>query len=311
MAMAATLVLLIVGLVILAKGSDLFIDGAAYIARRFGITEFIVGLTLVSVGTSLPELGASVYASYYGRGAMAVGNIIGSNIANIALILGISIMLRNIRTTRVMLVRDGCIMLAVSFLFAGIAIGGISRLDGLILITCFFMYMRLLYMQRQAGDHTTDSGSPTATEDKLFKELIKLAAGGVSVFLGAKLLVDSAIAIATVLGVSEGVIGVTLVAFGTSAPELVVSIAAIKKGYGDIAIGNILGSNIFNVLLVGGVASLVRPLPVDDVLIRFNMPVMLFLATLLLIFMRTKWKLERWEGVVFVTMYIGFIVFNF
>ncbi len=309
--MMLTLILLAAGLVILAKGSDLFIDSSTAIARHFGVTEFIVGLTLVSVGTSLPEFGASVYASYHGSGGIAVGNIVGSNIANIALILGISVLFRSIKTSKVMVKRDGYVMLAVSLLFAGIVIGGVSRLDGLILIACFAIYMRLLYVQRRSDDCAPDAGSRTSAGNKVSKEVIKLAAGGAGVFLGAKLLVDSAMVIALAIGVSESIIGVTLVAFGTSVPELAVSISAIRKNCEDLFIGNIIGSNIFNILWVGGVASLVGPLAVDDVLLRFSVPVMIFVAALLLVFMRTGWKLERWEGAVFVALYAGFICFNF
>ncbi len=307
--MMLTLILLAAGLVILAKGSDLFIDSSTAIARHFRVTEFIIGLTLVSVGTSLPELGASVYASYHGSGGIAVGNIVGSNIANIALILGISVLFKSVKTSEVMVNRDGHVMLAVSLLFAGIVIGGVSRLEGLILITCFALYMRVLYVQRRSDDYVPDAESRTSAG--ISKEIIKLAAGGAGVFLGAKLLVDSAMAIALAIGVSESIIGVTLVAFGTSVPELAVSISAIRKNCEDLFIGNIIGSNIFNILWVGGIASLVGPLAVDDVLLRFSVPVMIFVAALLLVFMRTKWKLERWEGAVFVALYAGFIRFNF
>jgi cation:H+ antiporter len=310
--MIATIILLLIGLVILAKGSDFFIDSSTYFARRFGVSEFIVGLTLVSVGTSLPEFGASVYAAYYGNGAIAVGNIVGSNIANIALVLGITIIISDIETYREMLKRDGYIMLAVSLLFVGLAIGGVSRLDGLILITGFVLYMRLLYtVQKLVEKDVSVSVDKPPDGPKLFLEIVKLLGGSAGVFLGARLLVESAIDIATAIGVSQSVIGVTLVAFGTSAPELAVCIAAIKKKYESIAIGNVIGSNIFNILWVGGVASLVSPLKVDATILRFSMPVMIFVAILLLIFMRTNWKLERWEGVVLVALYGSFIFFNF
>jgi cation:H+ antiporter len=301
--MINTLILLAIGILILWKGSDLFIDSSKSIARHFGVTELFIGLTLVSVSTSLPEFSASVYASIYGSSAVAVGNIVGSNIANVALVLGIFVLVRSITISKDTLKRDGYVMLAVSFLFVGLAIGGVSRFDGLILMTCFVLYMRLLYVQRTDGEREQHVN--------ILKESIKLLAGLIGVILGVKLLVDSAISIAVTLGVSQSVIGVTLVAFGTSVPELVVSVRAITKRSEDLAIGNIIGSNIFNVLWVGGAASLIRPLTVDDALLRFSMPVMIFIALLLLIFMRTNWKLERWEGAVFVSLYAGFIFFNF
>jgi cation:H+ antiporter len=301
--MINTLILLAIGILILWKGSDLFIDSSKSIARHFGVTELFIGLTLVSVSTSLPEFSASVYASIYGSSAVAVGNIVGSNIANVALVLGIFVLVRSIAISKDTLKRDGYVMLAVSFLFVGLAVGGVSRFDGLILMTCFVLYMRLLYVQRTDGEREQHVN--------MLKESIKLLAGIIGVVLGAKLLVDSAISIAVTFGVSQSVIGVTLVAFGTSVPELVVSVRAITKRSEDLAIGNIIGSNIFNVLWVGGAASLIRPLTVDDALLRFSMPVMIFVALLLLIFMRTNWKLERWEGAVFVSLYAGFIFFNF
>ncbi len=301
--MINTLILLAIGILILWKGSDLFIDSSKSIARHFGVTELFIGLTLVSVSTSLPEFSASVYASIYGSSAVAVGNIVGSNIANVALVLGIFVLVRSITISKDTLKRDGYVMLAVSFLFVGLAVGGVSRFDGLILMTCFVLYMRLLYVQRTDGEREQHVN--------IVKESIKLLGGVIGVFLGAKLLVDSAISIAVTLGVSQSVIGVTLVAFGTSVPELVVSVRAITKRSEDLAIGNIIGSNIFNVLWVGGAASLIRPLTVDDVLLRFSMPVMIFVALLLLIFMRTNWKLERWEGAILVVLYVGFIFFNF
>ena len=308
--MIIDLFLLLAGLLILAGGSHFFISSSSYIARHFGVSEFIVGLTLVSVGTSLPEFGASVYASAYGSSAIAVGNIVGSNIANIALVLGVSIIICPIKTSETMLKRDGLIMLGVSLLFIGLALDGVSRIDGLVLMACFVLYMRLLYVQRRVGEHEP-SVIRGAEDNTVLKETAKLLLGAAGVFIGAKLLVDSAIAIAVAIGVSQSVIGVTLVAFGTSAPELAVSLTALRKRYGDMVIGNIIGSNIFNILWVGGAASLIRPLSVDEALLGFSMPIMLFVAALLLVFMRTGWRLKRWEGAILVVLYVGFIFSNF
>jgi len=309
--MITDLILLAVGLLLLAKGSDFFIDASKSIARHYRVSELIIGLTLVSVGTSLPEFGASVYASIYGSSALAVGNIVGSNIANIALVLGIFILFRSINTSRDMLKRDGYIMLVVSLLFMVLAIGGISRFEGAILTAFFVLYMCILYTKRNGDSPQAAKKAPTGNDNIILKESLKLAAGALGVFLGAKLLVESAISLAFTFGVSQSVIGVTLVALGTSVPELAVSIRAITKKSEDLAIGNIIGSNIFNILWVGGIASLIRPLSVDAALLRFSLPVMIFVAVLLLVFMRTNWKLERWEGAVFLLLYAGFIFFSF
>lgn len=308
--MIIDLFFLLAGLLILAEGSRFFIGSSSYFARHFRVSEFIIGLTLVSVGTSLPEFGASVYASAYGSSAIAVGNIVGSNIANIALVLGISIIICPLKTSETMLKRDGLIMLGVSLLFVGLAFGGVSRLDGLVLMACFILYICLLYVQRRVGEHKP-SVIRAPEDNTVLKEAGKLLFGAAGVFIGAKLLVDSAIAIAAALGVSQSVIGVTLVAFGTSAPELAVCITALRRKCDDMAIGNIIGSNIFNILWVGGVASLVSPLVVDETMFNLGMPVMIFIAALLLVFMRTGWKLEKWEGAVLVALYVGFIFSNF
>ncbi len=310
--MLSTLLLLLLGFVLIIKGSDYFIEAAAYLARYFGVGELIVGLTVVSVGTSLPELGVSVYASYTGSGGIAVGNVVGSNIANVALILGLIILFKSIETDEQMLKRDGYFMLAVSILFAAMAYLGnqISRLDGLVLMVLFLFYMRLLYRHRAEGA-AIEVEEGIDAEDGLGRVAVKLIFGGVGVFLGSRLLVNSALVIAEAIGVSEGVIGSTLVAFGTSVPELAVSASALKKGYGSISIGNIIGSNIFNILWVLGLASLVSPLAADNVLMQFNIPMMLFIAVLLLAFMRSGWKLGRGKGVVFLGLYIFFLAVNF
>ena len=301
-----TLILLIVGLAMLLKGSDYLIGSSAEIARYFHVSELVIGLTLVSVGTSLPELGVSAYASYLGSGGIAVGNVVGSNIANIALVLGLCIILRGYKIDETMLKRDGYIMLAVSLLFIILVIGDVSRLDGLILMVVFILYLGLLFKKGAEEKIKVSRKGKGIT-----KEVLMLFIGILGVFLGAKFLVESAIDIASAIGVPESVIGVTLVAFGTSVPELAVSVNAIRKGHEGISIGNIIGSNIFNILWVIGVASLIGKLAVDRMLFNFNIPLMLFVAGLLLVFMRTGWKLERWEGMVFVALYAGFLIFNY
>jgi len=308
--MLQPLVLLIIGLIILVKGSDYFIEGAAFWAKHFGVSDLIIGLTLVAMGTSLPELGVSAYAAYTGSGLLAVGNVVGSNIANIALILGLVLLFRNLELDEKMYKRDAYFMLAISIIFAVMAFmdGSISRLEGIILMAIFVAYMALLFSRRQVG---MEEGHQQVKSDGLLNESIKLGAGAIGVFIGSRLLVNSAIEIASILGVSEGAIGSTLVAFGTSLPELAVSFTALKKGYTPISIGNIIGSNIFNILWVLGIASIIAPLNANDVLLKINVPIMLAVASLLLIFMRLKPLLDRREGAVFIGIYLLFIVANF
>lgn len=310
-----SLILFVAGLAILIKGSDFFVGSSAFVARHFGVSRLIIGLTLVSMGTSLPELGASVYASYIGEGEIAVGNVVGSNIANIALVLGACILLRQIRVKRKMIRRDGLIMLGVTILFIFLVIGGVRRWEGVILMVIFIIYILLLYKHNKTDKEDEDlcelSDRFCPRESSLKVEMVKLIAGCFGVFLGSKLLVDSAVGIAQTFSISQSVIGSTLIAFGTSVPELAVSMTAILKRLEDISIGNIIGSNIFNILWVIGVAALVANLAVDEILLYTNIPIMLIVSALLLIFMAVRGKLERWQGIIFVVIYVVFIFLNY
>jgi cation:H+ antiporter len=310
-----SIILLVIGLAVLVKGSDFFVGSAAFIARHYGVSELIIGLTLVSMGTSLPELAASVYASYDGQGGIAVGNVVGSNIANIALVLGVCLLLKQIAIKRKMLKRDGLVMLGVSLLFIFFIFDGVERWEGLVLMVIFTVYIIYLYQQNKAerlNCETTDVCEQVEhKEGKLGLEVSKLVIGCIGVVLGAKMLVDSAVGIAGHLGISQAVIGSTLVAFGTSVPELAVSLTAIVRKHQDISIGNIIGSNIFNILLVIGAAAIINPLAVDNILINMNIPIMLLVAAILLMFMAMGNKLRRWQGGVFVAIYVVFLVLNF
>jgi cation:H+ antiporter len=344
-----SILIFIIGLAILIRGSDFFVGSAAFMARHFGVSELIIGLTLVSMGTSLPELGASVYASATNKGGIAVGNVVGSNIANIALVLGICLLLRHIKVRRKMLKRDGIFMLGVSLLFTLFIFGGVVRWEGLVLIMIFVVYIFYLYKQnkderesealrrvieesierdrRVGGEiakliiekknmNENEVEKEVVKKEKvknpgLVKESSKLIVGCLGVIVGAWLMVEMAVEISESLGISQTVIGSTLVAFGTSVPELAVSMVAILKRYEQISIGNIIGSNIFNILLVIGAAALVNDLVVDNMLIFTNIPIMLLIAALLLVFMAAKPRLMRWEGGVFVVIYVVFIIMNY
>lgn len=346
-----SIVLFILGLAILIRGSDFFVGSAAYIAKHFGVSKLIIGLTLVSMGTSFPELGTSVYASATDKGGIAVGNVVGSNIANIALVLGVCLLLRQITVKRKMLTRDGVIMLAVSLLFTLFVFWdwGVERWEGLILMAIFIAYLLFLYKQnkdekksealskvieegierdrrlprevakliienKEITEKEARSRIIKAEKDKklrLTKEISKLVIGCLGVVVGAWLLVEMAVNISDALGISQTVIGSTLIAFGTSVPELAVSVVAILKRFEDISIGNIIGSNIFNILLVIGAAALVKDLTVDNKLFFTNIPIMLLVAGLLLIFMALKGRLKRWEGGVFVAIYALFLILNY
>jgi cation:H+ antiporter len=310
-----SIILFAVGLIILIQGSNFFVGGAVFMAKHFGVSELIIGLTLVSMGTSLPELGASVYASATGNGEIAVGNVVGSNIANIALVLGACLIMGPISIKKKMLKRDGLVMLGVSLLFTVFVFGGILRWEGVILMAIFIIYIAYLFKHNKAEKGDLPKKEKKKKIDKkegsMVKETIKLVIGCIGVFVGAKLMVDSAIDIATTFNISGTVIGSTLVAFGTSVPELAVSLTAVIKKHQEISIGNIIGSNIFNILWVVGVAAIVMDLAVDYTLLHINIPIMLFTSALLLVFMAMKKSLKPWQGMIFVEIYVIFLFLNY
>ncbi|RLG35574.1 MAG: sodium:calcium antiporter [Candidatus Alkanophagales archaeon] len=305
MSVVVSFVLLFVGLFVLILAADAFVASSTVVARRFNISEMVIGLTLVAFGTSAPELATSLYAAAVGSSGIAIGTVVGSNITNVA-ILGICAAIIPLATDEGV-VKDGLVMLSISTLLTALSLQGISRLDGCALLAVFLLYMATLRRRGGGGVVARDKD----IEFNCVMVCLKLCLGGFGIFLGAKLLVDSAVSIAVSFNILESVIGSTLVAFGTSAPELAVSVNAAVKRHGGISIGNILGSNTFNAALVVGLSSLIRPLGVDTALFFWNIPMMLFTAVLLLIFIRTKHELSRLEGIALVATYAIFICINY
>lgn len=305
MSVVVSFVLLFVGLFVLILAADAFVASSTVVARRFNISEMVIGLTLVAFGTSAPELATSLYAAAVGSSGIAIGTVVGSNITNVA-ILGICAAIIPLATDEGV-VKDGLVMLSISTLLTALSLQGISRLDGCALLAVFLLYMATLRRRGGGGVVARDKDM----EFNCVMVCLKLCLGGFGIFLGAKLLVDSAVSIAVSFNILESVIGSTLVAFGTSAPELAVSVNAAVKRHGGISIGNILGSNTFNAALVVGLSSLIRPLGVDTALFFWNIPMMLFTAVLLLIFIRTKHELSRLEGIALVATYAIFICINY
>jgi len=301
------IILFCVGLYALLKGSDLFVDAASALARRLKVSELVIGLTVVSMGTSLPELATNVYASIQGKDTIAYGNIVGSNITNVMLVLGLgTILLGKIEVPRKLFTRDGLIMLLMTLLTLGSAwfLHGMPRWGGAVYLLLLAGYMFMLF--REQGDIVDDEDTSALVGRGVAFLLLVLALGLVLVTVGAKTVVDNAIWLAMRLGVSETVVAVTAVALGTSLPELVVTLMGIIKKRSGIALGNIVGSNIFNMQFILGVSSLIHPLAVDASMRNFNLPWLLLSDLLLLSFMRWKWKLLRWEGVV---LFLGYAVF--
>ncbi|MBU7046878.1 MAG: calcium/sodium antiporter [Theionarchaea archaeon] len=302
-----------VGFVFLWKGSEYFVTAAAEIAKRIGVSDLIIGLTLVSASTTLPEFMASVMASHLGSGGIAVGNAVGSNITNIALILGTCMIIEGYSVEPLVLKRYGLTLLVVCLFFVVLVFNNISRIEGSILLALFFLYLLILSREK----HTRREIKEVSIElediqmEPVSKVLIKFVGGGVAIFVGARGLVGSALNIAMTLGVFESAIGATLVALGTSLPEFAVSLRALKEDYEQISVGNILGANTFNILWVVGFSALVHPLVLDTNLLYFNIPIMIGITSLLLIFMRMGYTLKRWQGIVFLALYIFFVVKNY
>jgi cation:H+ antiporter len=344
------IILFIAGLILLVKGADYFIKSAASIAKKLGVSGFIIGLTLVALGTSIPELASSIVAALRNASGIIIGNVIGSNIANIGLIIGVAATIALIKTKKQMIWRDGLIMLFASGLFYIFMINNvISRIEAGILLLLYVAYMaflieeqpkfedyhfghflryffrfRYLYTIRskllapfipKKKDHRKDkkySPEMTKKEKELFrKDLIKdfliVFISGAAVVFGAKYLVQEAIFFATLLNIPENIIGLSLIAIGTSLPELFVSVSAALKGYGNIAVGNVIGSNIANIFLIIGVSGLIAPISIIRTTLLYTAPFMILMTILLLAFIRSQWKIRRIEGTIFLILYAVFM----
>ena len=323
--LTVNILIFIAGTAVLVKGSDLFIDSAANIARRWGVSELVIGLTLVSIGTSLPELASSTYASIRGEGSFIIGNIVGSNITNISLILAIGIIgMGKMPFEKRVLVRDATVMIFVTvvcdLLFRlplrgtpqGGPAHGINYIGGIILLVLCVLYMTILFREsRTQPESGTEKPEETGGRSTVL-ELILLAVSGAMISIGSKGMVDPVVWGAQRLGVSMLVISSTIVAFGTSVPELAVTLAGIIKKRHDIALGNIIGSNIFNILLIFGVTSCISPLPLDGQFIgSFNRIMLLLTAAALVLFMTVgKGHLKRLHGFALLILYVLFMAAN-
>lgn len=298
--------ILLVGLVGLAIGGDKLTEGAAAVSVRLKINPVIVGLTVVSMATSMPELVTSLLAAEESPG-LAVGNILGSNIANIGLILGVTALIAPLAIQLRLIRREVPILIVVTMVFSLFAVGGFSRLEGIILLAATVGY--LVYIARSAREVTEATKAEFVAEVRAVAGMRTARAcgyvigGSVLLALGADLLVGSSVELASRLGVSDVLIGLTIVAVGTSLPELAASVAAAKMGHSDICAGNIVGSNLFNLLLIGGSVATISPIPVDPGLLRVEFPAMLILTVLLLWFFKTGHAVCRREGLILLFLY--------
>lgn len=304
---------LILGLAVLTLGAEGLVRGASRVARRLGLSELIIGLTVVAFGTSAPELAVSVKSALAAQGGIAMGNVIGSNIFNVAVVLGLSAMIAPLVVHLKVVRLDMYIMLAASLIFSGLLMSGglVTRLEGGILLALGLGYTiwSVWEEKREARSEPAalalqkDAPEPSGN---LVLSILMVLAGLAMLVGGAKLLVDGAVVIARTLGMSETVIGLTIVAAGTSLPELATSLLAAWRKQTDIAIGNVVGSNIFNALWIAGCAALVAPIDTQSIS-RFDLLTMLGTSLLLLPFMRTGFKLARWEGLLLFSVYAGYL----
>ena len=305
-------ILLIIGFVLLIKGADIFVDGASAIAKKFGIPAVIVGLTIVSIGTSAPELAVSIISSLKGSNEITMGNIIGSNIFNTLMVLGITSIIMPIVIKKSTISKDFIISVIVAILllvltFGSLLWGGnsqISTLSGIVLlILCIGYILSLIITTKKSNSLDENIESEESREEiKILTCIIKILIGVAGVASGGQMVVNSATNIATSFGMSQKLIGLTIIAIGTSLPELVTSIIAAIKGENDIALGNVFGSNIFNMLLILGTSATIRPIPVAPQLgidLIFLIVVTLILGGFMFVGKNVRSKLSRKEGVDF------------
>ncbi len=319
--MVLNLLLLLVGLSLLLGGGDLLVRGASALAKDFGVPPLIIGLTIVAFGTSAPELSVNLLAIYQGNTEISFGNIIGSNIANIGLILGIAAIIRPLAIEGVIITREIPMMVLASLLvlITGMDIyvrnspNVFDRSDGLVflLIFCVFLFYTIGDVIRRRKEDPLLQQAKELSEKKSFKKniynLCLFIAGLIFLVSGGKVAVDAAVIVAEVLNVPRVIIGLTIIAIGTSLPELVTSGIATWKGHTDIAIGNVVGSNIFNLLLINGLCSTLRPIPIPSSGGGQDLLMMVFLSLLLLpLCVTDKKKIVRWEGVMLLILYFIF-----
>ena len=316
-----TYLLLALGLILLIAGGEFLVRGAVRIAEHLGLSPMLIGLTIVGMGTSMPELAASVQAALAGAPGIALGNIVGSNLANLLLILGLAVALSPFTVPHGVLWRDGGVgLVCAAILIAAGYTYGLTRGVGVLLVVGMVAYVYLAFRQEKAGaGHgaaydkalALEEIDPALVPSDKPKGSIALAgvyfiAGIALIVSGGSLLVDSAIAIATSLGVSDEVIGLTVVAVGTSLPELVTSAIAAIKRQGDIALGNVLGSNIYNVLFIGGATGIVAPTEIPESILQFDLLVLLAVSAIVMLFAFTGGRLSRLEGSMLVAGYAGY-----
>lgn len=306
---------IIAGLVVLAFGAELLIRGATELARRFGVSDLLIGLTLIGFGTSMPELVSSVQAALIGSPGVAVGSVVGSNVVNILFILGMSALIAPFAVERKAFKRDGAVVLAATIVMIWVSTTGeFSRVAGFAFIAAIVSYILFAFHteRRAPGSPTAEQHVAEGAEAKrgpkspLLDVVFVIAGLGMLIF-GANMLVTGAIKIAAALGVSETIIGLTIVAVGTSLPELVTSVMSALRGKSALALGNVVGSNIYNIFGILGVTAAISPVAAPAELVAFDNWVMLGATLLMILFATTRSRLDRLEGAAMVACYVGYV----
>ena len=288
------IVILLVSIIVIGKGAVWLVDAAARVAKHFGISELVIGLTVVAFGTSAPEFGVTILAAIRGMGDISVGNIVGSNIFNLGFILGGTAIIHSLKTSRTIVFRDG-----IFLLFGGILLSvflwdlTLSKIEGIVLFTLLIVYLLYLYVKKE----TIETEEPTHAMYRWDPILLFVGIG--LVIVGSHFLVESAVNIARFMGVSDWVIGATIIAAGTSAPEFATSLTAAMKSRYGMSVGNLIGSDIFNLFGVLGIAGIMRNLSVGHDA-HINLIILSFMIAVVIIFMRTGWVVSRKEGIILV-----------
>ena len=299
------IVILLVSIIVIGKGAVWLVDAAARVAKHFGISELVIGLTVVAFGTSAPEFGVTILAAIRGMGDISVGNIVGSNIFNLGFILGGTAIIHSLKTSRTVVFRDG-----IFLLFGGILLSvflwdlTLSKIEGITLFTLLVLYLLYLYFNKE----TIETEEPTHTMYRWDPILLFVGIG--LVIVGSHFLVESAVNIARFMGVSDWVIGATIIAAGTSAPEFATSLTAAMKSRYGMSVGNLIGSDIFNLFGVLGIAGIMRNLSVGHDA-HINLIILSFMIAVVLIFMRTGWVVSRKEGIILVTIGLSRWIYSF
>ncbi|MBR2551748.1 MAG: calcium/sodium antiporter [Erysipelotrichaceae bacterium] len=319
--MTKAFILFLLGFVLLIKGGDWFVDGAAGLARRFHLPEILIGATVVSIGTTLPEVMVSAQAALQHNSGISYGNAIGSIICNTSLIAAITIAAKPgpVNKKSLYLPAGAFFLAALFYSFIAYTQGEFKRWNGFLLLVMFFVYMFLSVREMQQGDGNTETAEEEQEEQPLWKEILLLVVGAAVIAVGANLLVNNGTIIAAALGVPDSVIGLTMVALGTSLPELVTAVTSLLKGHGSLSLGNVIGANLFNLVLVSGIAISISPfaVPSEKLLMGMNasllvdIPIMFGVMAILCVPAVLKGKLYRWQGILLLCIYAAFTAFQF